>query len=234
MSFFSVFRVWPILLITLLFVTACSDDGTTPQQNNHLTGQVLDADGAPLADAGILMDFALPGKKRPTTGFSFELAEASAVKCWIMNDCSADTVRVLVDEVLDPGSYSFLWDGKDTEGLIVPGGRYDWYIQTEDELTSGPSMLIHGGYPADANPDDYLFQATTGPDGSFTLEQACLPFGDTFAMVDEMGDTTSTWTVSREVRFFAMHEDFETAASGWVIAHENSGCDVTIEFEDLK
>ena len=41
-------------------------------------------------------------------------------------------------------------------------------------------------------------------------------------------------TVSREVRFFAMHEDFEPAASDWVIAHENSGCDVTIEFEELK
>lgn len=234
MSFVRVFRVFSIFVIPLLFLAACSDDGTTPQQSNNLTGRVLDADGEPVADAGILLDFTLPGKTMPGVEFRFQLEEVSPVKCWIMSDCRTDTVRVLADEVLEPGSHSFRWDGLDVEGLIVPGGLYVWNYQAGNELMSGPFMMIHGEYPEDANLEDYLFQAATGSRGNFTLEQDCLPFDRTFAMVDEMGDTTSTWTISREIRFFAMHADYPTAVSGWVTADENSGCDVTIEFEDLK
>lgn len=64
-----------------------------------------------------------PNPFNPSTTFSFEVAERSAVRIEVY-DTKGQLVRTLVNEVLDADSYPVTWDGADASGTVMPSGTY--------------------------------------------------------------------------------------------------------------
>jgi len=210
---------------------ACSDDDpVTPATSSKITGTVVDSSGDPVSGAGIMMNYAIPYLMRPSTRIQFQVLEEATVKVWITSECVEDTVRILVHGVLPAGAHSVIWDSKDDEGLGMPSGLYTFHFQIDDQYNTSQSLILRDGYEADADPEAFHFHAITGTDGTFSLDQGCLDFDYEIAMVNELGDTTSTWTVPREARFYAMHRDFSGAVSDWVTVSESTGANVAIKF----
>ncbi len=222
---------WAAMLVVCVFlgIVGCSDDSTEPQPTNQLTGTVTDATGAPVAGAGILVNYRLVRDGRPATGVSFTLPDSSHVTVAIFNDGYADTVITLFDGIMAPGYRLLTWDGVDGEGLIVPAGVYYFIVATEDDIIDGSMAMLYEDYPAAADPADYRFQATTDAEGRFVLEQSGLNFDYPFYGVDAYGDTTVVFTMPRDIRFVAMADGFLTAYSEWAFAGADSGCHLDIQ-----
>ncbi len=72
-----------------------------------------------------------PNPFNPGTTIRFDLAEGSFVTLRIY-DGLGQVVRTLAEAALPPGSYSKLWDGRDTRGVRVGSGVYYY------ELRAGP------------------------------------------------------------------------------------------------
>ena len=65
----------------------------------------------------------LPNPFNPSTTVRYSTASRTHV--WIaVYDVAGRRVRVLVDEVRDPGDYSILWDGRDAGGNALASGVY--------------------------------------------------------------------------------------------------------------
>lgn len=221
-----------LVVVGALGLAACSDDSTAPSTPDPslLTGLVTDATGAPLAGAGILMGFQQPAQTRPSTEIAFVIPEAGPVKFWIENDCYSDTLRVLWDGPLPAGSHSLVWDGRDSDGLTVPSGKYTYHLQAPSDLAVRDLYLFLETFTPDTDPANYRLQATTDAQGKFTMEQDCLPFGEVVEMTNAQGEPVDSWIIPRQVRFIALHRDHDTATSHWVMAHPDTGCYIQFSF----
>lgn len=229
-----------LLLTTLLclplLLAACSDDGTSPRIPAPVTGQVLDSAGQPVADAGILLNYQLPvfpakaAEDRPATGFSFDLPDTAWVKVFILAPCQGDTIRVLADQQMGPGHMFLIWDGHDEAGLIVPSSTYDFHLMTDGQDTVTSFLLLLDDYPLDADPTLYRFLTLTDADGNFSLDQECLALGFQQPMIGIEGDTTGVFSLSREVRLFAMKAGHPTAMGDWVTVNDQDGAQVVLQF----
>lgn len=63
---------------------------------------------------------------KTVTTFQFSVAETSPVLFQIWNPSGTEVVRTLVEGVLSAGVYSFVWDGRDDQGAVVPNGEYPY------------------------------------------------------------------------------------------------------------
>lgn len=64
-----------------------------------------------------------PNPFNPTTTISFSIPEESRVKLAVF-DMLGREIRSLTEGVRSPGTYSVMWDGKNTEGLVMESGVY--------------------------------------------------------------------------------------------------------------
>ncbi|MEO0099267.1 MAG: FlgD immunoglobulin-like domain containing protein [candidate division WOR-3 bacterium] len=76
-----------------------------------------------------------PNPLRGATTISYQLLSPKRVQLNIYS-VSGKLVRNLIDEFQNPGSYSFLYDGKDSQGKNLPNGVYIFRVSTEDGTTS--------------------------------------------------------------------------------------------------
>ena len=67
-----------------------------------------------------------------------------------------------------PGDYSFVWDGRDDTGALVPTGSY--YVNVESAREHGPYQLVRAGIALDGSPFDQLL----GSDGELSNVTATL------------------------------------------------------------
>jgi len=75
---------------------------------------------------GLLANY--PNPFNPSTTIPYVLAEAGLVKLSVYN-VLGQQIRVLVDQLHVPGSYTVSWDGQDAAGMPVAGGVYFYRLQ---------------------------------------------------------------------------------------------------------
>jgi len=51
-------------------------------------------------------------------------------------------IRILVNEIQDPGNYTVIWDGRDTRGNIVASGIYLYRIHMKDATRTRKMLLV--------------------------------------------------------------------------------------------
>lgn len=180
---------------------ACSDSTDPDPIDSDLRGQVVDAQGQPVAGATVVLQYEvdppLDGMyDKPATNIRIDLPPTGPVTLWVSSFCDGDTVRMLLDgEAPGPGQIS--WDGLDDAGRTVPDGVYRFHLVTTEGESHTPSLLLRLGYQL---PEAATLAplAVTDAQGGFTLSQACLPFG--FTQDDVGSEPVTTYTVTRSVR----------------------------------
>ena len=84
-------------------------------------------------DMGLPLTYALnqnyPNPFNPSTNISYTIPEISRVSI-IIYDINGSLVRNLVNESLEPGSYTVSWDGTNFYGSKVSAGMYFYRIQS--------------------------------------------------------------------------------------------------------
>jgi hypothetical protein len=225
----------PLLILALL--SACSDSTKPDPTRDDIRGQVVDASGQPVADAVVVLQHEIdqpPGGKtdKIRTAIRFDLSEAGPVWMWLASYCDNDTVRLLVAGELPAGQHSVIWDGRDDEGRPLADGVYWVHLVTPEQTTRNDILLLHLGYgDLDAGMVPAPL-AVTDAGGYFRLDQACLPFGHSFAGTDELGEPTGTATVTRRVRVWAFNADDGAAGGGaWVTVDADVGAAVTVTLD---
>lgn len=204
-----------LALLGVALLAGCSD-GTGPQPDNDIRGRVVDAQGEPVDDARIVLQYEYPRGARmdkPSTPISFELPESGPVTFWVSSYCDGDTVRMIVDGESPGGVIS--WNGRDDDQRVVPDGVYRYHLLTESGEQTAAFPLFHLGY-ADLVDEPLAPHAVVDDQGRFTLDQACLGFGFTYDITDDAGDPLGSATISRHVRVWAISE----AADTWVASRE--------------
>lgn len=82
-----------------------------------------------------------PNPFNASTTITFNLNEQAQVALTVYN-VSGQVVRNLVRGQLDIGSHSFIWDGKDERGQLVPTGVYTYAVYNGDQKISKKMILL--------------------------------------------------------------------------------------------
>ncbi len=195
-----------LALLGMVFLAGCSDT-TGPQPDDNIRGQVIDAQGDPVTDARIVLQYEYPRAARadkPDTPIHFEVPESVPVTFWVSSYCDGDTVRMIIDGEIPAGSIS--WDGRDDDERIMPDGVYRYHLITESSEQTAAFPLFHLGY-GDLIDGPLAPHAVVDDQGRFALDQACLGFGFTYDILDDYGDPLGSVSISRRVRVWAYRED---------------------------
>ncbi|MFH1845243.1 MAG: FlgD immunoglobulin-like domain containing protein [bacterium] len=82
-----------------------------------------------------------PNPFNPRTEISFRLDQARSTSLRIY-DLAGKHLRTLVDQLLEPGDHSRIWDGRDARGTLLPSGTYIYRLEAGDLLETRQMMLI--------------------------------------------------------------------------------------------
>jgi hypothetical protein len=88
--------------------------------------------------------FGLVIKPNPTnthTSFCFFVSNSAHVSL-VMYDATGQKVRTLVDDVLLAGNHITHWDGKDSNGIVLPAGVYFSRLQTDLTLLINKVIIV--------------------------------------------------------------------------------------------
>jgi len=225
--------VYLLALLGTALLAGCSDT-TGPQPDDDIRGQVVDAQGDPVTDARIVLQFEYPGpvgSDKPETAIEFGLPESGPVKFWVSSYCDGDTVRMIIDGELPSGVHVARWDGLDDNQRIVPDGVYRYHLITESGEQTAAFPLFHLGY-GDLLDEGLAPHAVVDDQGRFTLDTSCLGFGFTYDILDVYGGPIGTATISRRIRVWAYSETAGTyVASREVTVDPETGIDVELTLE---
>jgi hypothetical protein len=100
----------------------CRKKGVNPLPITHGTSEPVEVQTAPFEVMGNF-----PNPFNPETVMKFNLPKASHVSLKVYN-ILGQVVNTLVDEPLDAGSHSVMWDGKNAQGRDVASGVYFYRI----------------------------------------------------------------------------------------------------------
>ena len=81
-----------------------------------------------------------PNPFNPETEIWYQLPEAGRVRLQIFN-LLGQSIRILVDDLREAGSYTVIWDGKDSAGEDLPSGIY-FYRFDAGEFSSTRRMVL--------------------------------------------------------------------------------------------
>lgn len=84
---------------------------------------------------------ASPNPFNPTTTVSFAIVEGGRVRISVV-DLRGRTVARLVDESMDAGRHSAVWDGLDDSGRAVASGVYFSRLETGGQIVHGRMVLV--------------------------------------------------------------------------------------------
>jgi len=82
-----------------------------------------------------------PNPFNPETVISFQLSGLSEVILSIYN-IKGQLVRILVNETIQEGEHSVIWDGKDRDQQFVPSGIYNYVLDIGNQKFSNKMILI--------------------------------------------------------------------------------------------
>ena len=205
--------IFLVLSLTVLFIVSCSDS-TSPDKEGKIEGRVVDANGNPIAEASIMFTYNFqPTEERPLITINYFILEQSDVKLWISHHNQSDTLKVLRDEVLTAGQYHSSWNCKDSNDLTLLSNYYDYHIMINDEHRV-KTLFLHMYYEGVTGSSVQNFQALalTSSTGKFSLDLAGLPFSysdNAMELTDENGETLGFYSVSRTVKVWALHPEFD-------------------------
>jgi hypothetical protein len=97
--------------------------------------------GVPDVDVGTRSLQNVPNPFNPSTWIHFEIAEEGPVRLDV-HDARGNRIRELVAERRRPGSYSVLWDGRDSRGRDMPSGVYLVRLEAADTVRMGKMLLV--------------------------------------------------------------------------------------------
>ena len=104
--------------------------------------QALALLGPPAAAQGSALQQNSPNPFNPSTTISYSLPEGPALQARVeIFNLRGQSVRLLVDEVKEPGVYHLFWDGTDSQGRDVPSGIY-FYRLKAGEQTRVRKMIV--------------------------------------------------------------------------------------------
>lgn len=218
--------VFPVVLLAL---SACSDaTGPRPSAPVMITGTVIDAEGAPIAGASILLQHEyelVPGgaAAKPQLGIEFSVTERDTVDIWVTSPCTGDTVRVVqLQYPMAAGIYTMFWQGLDREDRRVGDGVYRLHVVGLQTDVHADFVYMRIDWPALTDGSPVAALAITDSDGAFALDTTCLPFGFEF---NGPGGRTS---ISRRVRLWVVKPDNSLISSDWVTVDAADGAEVVI------
>ena len=81
-----------------------------------------------------------PNPFNPSTNIRFELNKSQSVSL-IVYDITGREIAVLTNDILDAGSHSFMWEGQDTFGNLMPTGMYLYRLENES-ITETRKMVL--------------------------------------------------------------------------------------------
>ena len=89
----------------------------------------------------MLAALAVPNPFNPHTSLHIQLPASSPVRLTIYN-VAGQMVCTLVESVLEAGSHTFHWDGRDQQGHPVTSGVYLYRVRTTEQVLVGKMALI--------------------------------------------------------------------------------------------
>lgn len=213
----------------LLALAACSDS-TKPRPDEPvlITGTVVDAEGAPVVGASILLQHEyvpVPGgaAEKPQLGIEFSVTERDTVDIWVTSPCTGDTVRVVqLQYPMAAGNYTLFWQGLDRENRRVGDGVYRLNVVGLQTDVHADFVYMRIDWPALTDGAPVAAVAITDSDGNFALDTTCLPFGF------EFGGPEGRTAISRRVRLWVVKPDNSLISSDWVTVDAEGGADVVI------
>jgi methionine-rich copper-binding protein CopC len=226
----SLFYMLVVLIIALLAFSGCSS--STEAKDTNIKGYVYDANGEPVADAGILLSYNTDIElERPGINIRFSLSQDCDVKLWVTKQAQQDTVKLIFDCEMDAGAHSVEWNAKNTAGLQVVNTYYDFHFTAMENHMVRTVLLNQKGYISST---EYEFSAVTDQDGFFSLSQDYLPFNSLENSVDyynEDGIYIGIMSVNRYVSVWALHPDFDIPVSvDSIYVNENESTIVELNF----
>lgn len=128
------------------------------------------------------------------TNIQFMLPERSAINIIIM-DAMNQSVRTLVNQMLEAGVHRVTWDGSDDNGQQVSNGLYECQLMAGD--TSISRMVCRCMGADDTNTySDLEPLTTTDSNGRFFLDYAFVPVDEEVIWTSETGDLLGALTLS--------------------------------------
>ncbi len=82
-----------------------------------------------------------PNPFNPSTQLKYQVSKTQTVSIKVY-DLLGKEVRTLVNEVMNAGEYTALWDGKNNAGNIVSSGTYFYRLETEDFVDAKKMILL--------------------------------------------------------------------------------------------
>jgi flagellar hook assembly protein FlgD len=82
-----------------------------------------------------------PNPFNPETRISFSLGQEGNVRVQVYN-IKGQLVKNLLEERMESGQHSLIWDGRDDRGRAVGSGMYFYRLQTEDYSSTRKMMLL--------------------------------------------------------------------------------------------
>ena len=127
-----------IFILSILVLFACKSESENPL----VRGRVRDSNGSPVSQVKIVISLdMLTNQGNYSICYSF--GHPMHVLLWVGAECDDDTVKILVDEIQQPGYHSINWDGLNNDSLIIPNGLYTYHLISDS--TSNYSHFISAG-----------------------------------------------------------------------------------------
>jgi hypothetical protein len=115
--------------------------GSTTGTIRMQTGSYSSDAGLPRAVQRTVLHQNAPNPFNPSTKITFDLAAAGKVRLQII-DVSGRVVRNLVEALMQPNRYHFVWDGKDDAGNQAASGTYFARLTAPDGVTAKTLVLV--------------------------------------------------------------------------------------------
>ena len=82
-----------------------------------------------------------PNPFNPSTQISFDIPKSEFITLRIFNLLGQD-VKTLISKIMNPGRYTFEWDGKDLMSNDVASGVYFYELRGESFISRKKMLLI--------------------------------------------------------------------------------------------
>jgi hypothetical protein len=211
-----------IFVLCFLIISSCSST-SEPEIDNSLSGIVIDHDNNPVSDALIEIEYrynlALPkisgiSKQVAYTNIKFSIPETDHVLLWISNYSVDDTIKVLKEDTLKAGYYSFIWDGIDSDQKLCVSNVYEYHLKYQSENSTDYFMILNEYHSIDTSMA-LNFYALSNSKGTFTIPYNDLAISHDleFTLIDDFGDLVGVTKLSPVINIWAIHTRHGKAAS---------------------
>ncbi len=191
-------RYSQMILIILCSLLLCSCNSTS-SDTKYVKGQITDADGQPVTNAYVGIDYVYENTdapERPTTSIHYSLHDAGYTKIWISTENISDTVKVLLSENQEAGYHAVSWDGTNESDKYV---KTDFYkvnmrsVESSDTLTIAvPAIYCTVGFD---NFTQFTYYDKTDENGKFSISDSQIMLNNPMRSDMEHGDLTGKFNI---------------------------------------